>query len=316
MTEKEQLRCEWRHHLAAYEYLLVNIGILTTLYVTYVFCKLIFLHFLPRSVPSFRRKYGEWALITGGNSGIGRSYAFLLAEKGTDVIITGRDEESLRKTAEEIEGKYGVRCRYVSANFTEEGEFRKVALELKDKDVGILVHNAGTLGNLPRLFLEETEENVLTMINIYLTMAVRVTYLVLPSMMSKRKGAIIFLTSFSSLVPTPGMNTYSACKGFWDHLARSISVEYSSPGLHIQSLSPFYVKSVSKSIRVGNIDGVILTADDFARKAITTLGLSDYTSGYFLHDIFKCVLLLCGDSVWKWFMLNQVTKKRKRDLRN
>ncbi|XP_023222621.1 inactive hydroxysteroid dehydrogenase-like protein 1 [Centruroides sculpturatus] len=293
-----------------YDYFLIAVGVLTTISAIYSFFRFIYLHFLLRFFHDFRNEYGEWAVITGGNAGIGRSYALQLAEKGMNVIIVGRDQQTLRSTAEEIESTYGNRCLYIRADLSEEGAVRDVVQELQGKDVGLFIHNAGFLGNLPRLFLDETTENVLKMITLQVTSVVQLTRCVLPWMLTKENGAMIFVTSFSSLFPTPRLNVYSASKAFCDRFSRSILGECLAKGVHIQTLSPFYVST--KFIKFKKIDVIIPSSDRYVRDAIRTLGISDYTSGYWLHDILKYLAVNYRTILWKWFTLKSMLRIKKR----
>ncbi|XP_023223133.1 inactive hydroxysteroid dehydrogenase-like protein 1 [Centruroides sculpturatus] len=293
-----------------YDYFLIAVGVSTTISAIYSFFRFIYLHFLLRFFHDFRNEYGEWAVITGGNAGIGRSYALQLAEKGMNVIIVGRDQQTLRSTAEEIESTYGNRCLYIRADLSEEGAVRDVAQELQGKDVGLFIHNAGFLGNLPCLFLDETTENVLKIITLQVTSVVQLTRCVLPWMLTKENGAMIFVSSIASIFPVPRLNVYSASKAFCTFFSRSVSAERLGKGLDIQTLIPYYVST--NLIKFKKIDVIIPSSDRYVRDAIRTLGISDYTSGYWLHEILKFLVEIRLTMLWKWFTLKSMLRIKKR----
>ncbi|XP_067140518.1 inactive hydroxysteroid dehydrogenase-like protein 1 [Centruroides vittatus] len=308
MVESEQ-RCERFYSFPTCDCFFIAVGVLTTISAIYSFFRFIYLHFLLRFFHDFRNEYGEWAVITGGNAGIGRSYALQLAEKGMNVIIVGRDQQTLRSTAEEIESTYGNRCLYIRADLSEEGAIRDVARELEGKDVGILINNAGFLGNLPRLFLDETTENVLKIITLQVTSVVQLTRCVLPSMLTKEKGAVIFVSSISSIVTISRLNIYSASKAFCTLFSRSVSAERLGKGMDIQTLIPYYVST--KFIKFKKFGVVIPNSDRYVRGAIRTLGISDYTCGYWLH-ILKFFVEIRFTMLWKWLLLKSMLRIKKR----
>ncbi len=63
-----------------------------------------------------KKKYGEWALVTGASSGIGKELAYRVAEAGLHLIITGRHEDKLTAIRQEIQSLYGVNVEMVVAD--------------------------------------------------------------------------------------------------------------------------------------------------------------------------------------------------------
>lgn len=69
------------------------------------------------------------------------------------------------------------------------------------------------------------------------------TAICLPGMVKKRKGIIINNASGSGRMPTPLLTVYSASKAYMDFFSRSLSGEYASKGIIIQSLCPYFVST-------------------------------------------------------------------------
>ena len=88
---------------------------------------------------------GKRSLVTGASKGIGASTAQILAEAGSDVVITGRDLEGLKETQENIES-LGRKCLVIEADLSLENEANKVADKALEVfgTIDILVNNAGT----------------------------------------------------------------------------------------------------------------------------------------------------------------------------
>lgn len=281
---------QYDYLLRNYEILLIPIGILATCYFLFVIAivsyNFILTHVVSRLFPFSVRNYGQWAIITGGSSGIGRSYAFELAKRGMNLIIVSNELEALKSTAESIETQHGVNCRYIYGDLTEGNGIRqRFKEELDGKDVGILINCAGIVGNLPRSFLRVTEKDTLTMIDLHITAVVQITHLVLPYMLAKNRGAIITISSFSSLLPFYKLNIYSASKAYSDRFTRAVAWEYNKKGIYMQSLIPYFVSTRLLTNYKRNC--MIPDSECFVRNAVPTLKFSGYTTGYWKHEMLR-----------------------------
>lgn len=241
------------------------------------------------------KRYGQWAVITGGSSGIGKGYAIELAKLGLDIVIISNELEALKETAEEIKFQYGVRCCYIHVDLTEESVFEFLSRSLTNMDIGILVNSAGIIGNTPCYFLDETDSDVYRLIDLHIRAVVHMTRLILPSMLTRKKGAVVNISSIVSLAPTPYSSLYSSCKAFSDRFTRAISYEYRYENINIQSLIPCavcteMVQQLNKklpSLKLFSID-----RDRFVRNAVQTINVADHTTGYWLNDITWYVYLV------------------------
>src|SRR5580704_17972767 len=102
---------------------------------------------------------GYTALVTGGNSGIGRAAALALARRGAHVVLSGRDTGRGEKAVAEIRGQGGT-ADFVAADLGNEAGARQLArqaAELGGGHVDILVNNAGVFPFCPTH--EATEED-------------------------------------------------------------------------------------------------------------------------------------------------------------
>ncbi|XP_077417321.1 17-beta-hydroxysteroid dehydrogenase type 3 isoform X1 [Vanacampus margaritifer] len=87
---------------------------------------------------SFFLSMGEWAVVTGASEGIGRQYAFVMAEQGMNVVIMSRTKVTLDKVAKEIRESTGRMVKVVVADFTKDNIFTDIEEELKFLDIGVL----------------------------------------------------------------------------------------------------------------------------------------------------------------------------------
>ena len=219
---------------------------------------------------------GKMALITGGSRGIGKAIALALAEEGVNVAITGKNEEKLKAVVQEIEQK-GVKSAYAVFDITSKTEVYG-ALEKLQKDFGkidILVNNAGVaaFGGILEMEDEKWEEIVKT--NLF--GAYYVVKAVVPSMVERKTGDIINISSTAGLKGNAMTSAYSASKFGLIGMSESMMLELRKQNIRITTLMPSTIASdMSKEvlkITDGNPERV-LQPEDFAELVVDLLKLN------------------------------------------
>ncbi|XP_061103752.1 very-long-chain 3-oxoacyl-CoA reductase-B-like isoform X1 [Conger conger] len=233
------------------------------------------------------RKYGQWAVVTGATSGIGRAYANELAKRGLDIVLVSRSEEKLHIAAMEIEKLYGRKTRIIQADFTVgHAIYPAIAEGLRNLDIGILVNNVGMnyVGALC-FFLDvaNAEQRITEVINCNILSVTQMTRLVLPHMVEKGTGLIINLSSEVASQPQPLLTLYCATKIFVTYFSRCLNSEYSTRGVTIQCVTPFMVST--NMTYNADVNAFVKSAADYAREALNTVGHSTYTSGCLSHAL-------------------------------
>jgi short-subunit dehydrogenase len=181
---------------------------------------------------------GGWAVVTGATSGIGLAFARRAAESGTDVLMIGRREELIGHRARSLSQETGRTCRVVIADLsTDTGQDACLEALQSLPAVDLLVNNAGFgLGR----FLSDpgAVSRHRSMIAVHVMAHVRLTLAVLPGMLARRSGAIIFVSSLAGFFPLPKSSTYSASKAFLNVFAESLHTEVMHRGIAVQALCP------------------------------------------------------------------------------
>ncbi|MCH8892447.1 MAG: SDR family NAD(P)-dependent oxidoreductase, partial [Chloroflexi bacterium] len=145
---------------------------------------------------------GQVALITGGGRGLGRAFAVGLAKAGASVGITARTQSEIDETAKLVEASGGQAIAF-SADVTDKIGMGKVVASLEERfgPVDILVNNAGMITPLGNDWELDADEWWQT-----LTINVNGPYIciraVMPSMMARRRGRIINITSIGAHTAT------------------------------------------------------------------------------------------------------------------
>ncbi|KFV91531.1 PREDICTED: inactive hydroxysteroid dehydrogenase-like protein 1 [Eurypyga helias] len=263
------------------------------------------LHLIPKlgSKIDLVKQYGKWAVVTGSTDGIGKAYAEELAKRGVNIVLISRNREKLEAVARSISETYKVETVFVVADFSKGPEPSPAIKEaLKDKEIGILVNNVGMFYPYPDYFTNLSEDMLWDTINVNIVSASMMIHIVLPGMVEKKKGAIVNVASGSSCHPTPLLSIYSASKTYLDYLSRSLHYEYASKGIFVQSLTPFLVatKLVACSSIASKRSFLVPSAEEYASHAITTLGLSTRTAGYWQHAIEFTLGECMPEWIWAW----------------
>ncbi|XP_077448811.1 hydroxysteroid (20-beta) dehydrogenase 2 [Stigmatopora argus] len=232
------------------------------------------------------KMYGQWAVVTGATSGIGKAYAMELARRGLDIVLVSRCDEKLRQVAKEIEGQHGQKTLSIPVDFTHgRSIYSLIHNQLEGLEIGILVNNvAMTYSDDFAKFLEipNGEQKIPEILDCNALSVAQMTKLVLPNMLKRRTGLIINISSQMGLYPQPLLALYSATKAFVSYFSQCLHAEYKSEGITVQCVIPFLVSTNMNKMKSG---ACIKSPDAFAREALNTVGYSSYTNGCLLHAL-------------------------------
>ena len=186
--------------------------------------------------PSLRERYGEWALVTGASSGLGREFARALAREGVSVVLTARREERLRELASELEKAHQVSTRVVVTDLADPSAAEQLTEAVRDLEIAILVNNAG-FGYAGR-FDKQEPERLREMVQLNCLAPVMLSAGLLPGMLARGRGAVVITGSAAGRQPLPFHGVYSATKSFDLLLGESLAVELRSQGVDVLVLEP------------------------------------------------------------------------------
>lgn len=197
---------------------LSSLGFLSLLKQTISLVKWLFITLL--RPPKTLNKYGSWALITGSTDGIGKAFAFQLAQNGLNLILVSRNSRKLNSVSSEIQAKYPrTKVKVVLLDFSSaDVKAGGVLIEevVRGLDVGILVNNVGVSYPSARFFGEVEEEVWMKVIRVNLEGTSRVTRAVLGGMVERKRGVIVSIGSGAAIVvPShPLYAIYAATKAY------------------------------------------------------------------------------------------------------
>lgn len=177
------------------------------------------------------------ALITGGTSGIGKATAFLFAQEGAKVVITGRRRNRGEEVASAIAALGGV-CRFLQADHTDARACSRV-VERTLAEFGrldILFNNAGivTKGTAETV----TEEDWQATLDINVTAIWRMSRLVIPIMRKQGGGVIVNNASDWAVVGARDALPYAVSKGAVAQMTRSMALDHAHENIRVNAVCP------------------------------------------------------------------------------
>ncbi|MBD6614844.1 SDR family oxidoreductase [Komarekiella sp. 'clone 1'] len=184
---------------------------------------------------------GKVAVITGGDSGIGKATAQLLVREGAEVAIIDKTSEALEQAAKEI-GFGEVFAVQADLTKLEEVEAAKRQIIERFQKVHILVNAAGITGATAD-FLELSDEDWYETIEVDLMAAVRICRAFIPLMREAGWGRVVLISSEDAVQPYPEEVPYCACKAAVLNLAKNLSKAYAKDGVLVNTVSPAYIAS-------------------------------------------------------------------------
>ncbi|MEO5876076.1 MAG: SDR family oxidoreductase [Streptosporangiaceae bacterium] len=181
----------------------------------------------------------EWrsALVTGASSGIGESFARLLAGRGTDLVLVARREDLLTRLAESLRDR--VRVEVLAADLTDPDQLAVV--ERRVGAVDLLVNNAGygAFGGFETISVADQVKEI----ELNVTALMRLTHAALPHMIANGWGGVLNVASVAGHAPSPGSAVYGATKAFVAAFSESLHTELRPRGVHVTELCPGFTRT-------------------------------------------------------------------------
>ena len=187
-----------------------------------------------------RELRGRTALVTGSSGGIGRHIALALSREGMDVAVSGRRQGALESVVGELRG-LGVRAEAVPADLYDLTQVDPLIdrAEAALGPIDLLVNNAGV--EATAAFTSYTREELTSMVDLNLTAPMLLTHRVLPGMLSRGRGHVVFMASLAGKLGPPYTEPYAATKAGLIGLNQSLRAEYLEAPIGFTVVCPGFV---------------------------------------------------------------------------
>lgn len=183
------------------------------------------------------------AIVTGASKGIGRAIAMELGRDGGYIIINYMgDQEGARQTLAMVE-EAGGQGEIYQFDVRDSAATEKVVNDIADRlgGIDILINNAGIIAD--GLFMMMSTENWQSVIDTSLNGFYNMTRPVIEKMVRKRQGAVVSISSASSLMANRGQANYAAAKAGLNAASRSVAAEVARLGIRLNVVAPGLIET-------------------------------------------------------------------------
>jgi short-subunit dehydrogenase len=175
---------------------------------------------------------GSTVLLTGASGGLGQAIARALSGRGAELILTGRRAEVLEPLTRELG------ARHVVVDLAARGELDRLLADAGEVD--ILVANAAlpASGTLEAFSVEEIDRAL----DVNLRAPIVLAHRLLPGMLARSSGHLLFMSSLSGKVATAGSSLYSASKYGLRGFASALRADLHGTGVGVSAVFPGFIR--------------------------------------------------------------------------
>ncbi len=232
---------------------------------------------------------GKTALVTGASGGIGGAIAKALHAQGATVAISGTRKDAL----DQVAGELGARVHVLPCNLSDMAEVEKLVpdAEAAMGKLDILVANAGITKD--NLFVQLKDEDWDQVIAVNLTATFRLSRAAVKTMMRRRFGRVIGITSVVGVTGNPGQGNYTAAKAGMIGMMKSVGAEYAKRNVTANCIAPgFIATAMTDKLNEKQREGILArvpaarlgTSNDIAAAAVFLASdEASYITGQTLH---------------------------------
>ena len=220
---------------------------------------------------------GDWSLVTGASSGIGREFALQLAAAGMNLVLVARRKQLLDTLATELKERHGVQVRPVAMDLARPGAVAEVKSLLSSHGCRIrLLCNNAAFGHWGR-FENATASDYQQMVQLNVGAVVATCHGFLPDLKSFPSSVVINVSSAAAFQPVPYMAAYAATKAFVQSFSQALHGEWKEYGILVQTLVPGPTET-EFDVLAGAYPSALTkrgSAVDVVRDSLTHLGADD-----------------------------------------
>ena len=221
-------------------------------------------------MPTLKEHYGPWALVTGASAGIGEAYVKRLATEGFNIVATARRQDRLAKLCQEMEVRHGILTLPITEDLSDPEGPKRLIDAVSQLEIGLLINNAGYGSNGHFHELDPEKEARMVILNCYAPIVI--TRALLPAMVSRKRGGVVFLSSTGANQPVPCSATYCATKGFNQFMGEALFEELKRYGVDAVAIQPGPTRTEFQVNADYVHDGKIRTPEDVVTTTFKAIG--------------------------------------------
>ena len=236
----------------------------------------------------FKEKYGQYALVAGGSNGLGSAFAEEIARRGLNLVLIARQKDRLKAVAARLKEIYKIDVIYIAADLADYENVKRLISNLK-VSIGLLVYNAAfaPIG----LFENTSEDHLALSAAVNVKAPLLLTKLLSASMIQKKRGGIVLMSSIAGAQGSPNLAAYSATKSFNTILAEGLWKELKPRGIDVLAccagaiLTPGYQQAEKTKLAPGTLE-----ASEVAEQTLDSLGRGPIITPGVINKIGRFIL--------------------------
>ena len=243
-------------------------------------------------------------------------------------MLVSRTQSKLDAVAREIESKHsGTTVKTLSIDFTNpnQQDYDRLKTTIEglnkgDKQVGILINNVGLSHSIPVSFVETPEAELEDIIKVNCFATLKVTQIVLPHLIARKKGLILTMGSFAGLLPTPLLGTYSGSKAFLQNWSAALASELAPSGITVELVQSYLITTAMSKIK--RTSAMIPNPRTYVKSVLGKIGRTGGAQGYaststpfWSHAVMQYAMRLLPIGTLVWYNRVMHESIRSRALR-
>jgi len=218
----------------------------------------------------FSDRYGAWALVLGASEGLGAAFARTLAARGMNLVLVARRSDLLERLAEDCRRQFGVEVRCLADDIAAIGFAEKLHGATSGLDLGLVVYNAAfaPVGE----FIDVDPADLSRAIDVNVRGPVNILRTLLPSMVARKRGAVVLMSSLAGNQGAPGIVAYAASKAFNKVFAEGLWQELKERGIDVIACCAGAIRTPGYAGAAGGDAPGTLDPEFVAERTIRALG--------------------------------------------
>jgi short-subunit dehydrogenase len=207
---------------------------------------------------------GSTVLLTGATGGIGQAIARALAQRGASLVLTGRRSEVLEPLAAETGG------RAIAVDLADREDLARLVEDVRDVDIVVANAALPAAGTLDSFTIEELDRAL----EVNLRAPIAMAHELIPGMVSRGRGHLVFISSLAGKAATPGTALYNASKFGLRGFAWALRADLRASGVGVSTVFPGFIRDAGMfhEAEVDLPKGVgTRTPDDVAKGVLTAI---------------------------------------------
>jgi short-subunit dehydrogenase len=225
----------------------------------------------------FRERYGPWAVVAGGSTGLGAAYVEELAGRGLNVVAIARNGGRLAELKSECEKSFEVEVRTIELDLLDDRAFDRVVASTKGLEVGLLVYNAAFPNAGP--YLDKTVARQRSVVTLNCMRPAELSHHFGARMKERGRGGILLMSSLTAFNGSPFVSNYGASKAFNLILGEGLAYELGGVGVDVTVCCSGVIAppDLGKGLsgKASLISPPKMSPSEVARRAVEALGRKD-----------------------------------------